>query len=82
MEHLLNQIKEPIICAACMDEFSKGLSDAASLRDFMRMDIGFTTRGLQVWCQRHDRNIVEINFDGQMPEADFRSLIPKDKNKS
>lgn len=80
MEHLLNHIKEPIVCAACMDEFAQGHSDAASLAAFMRMDIGFTDRGLQVWCRRHDRNIVEINFDGQMPEADFRALIPKDKS--
>ena len=80
MEHLLNHIKEPIVCAACMEEFAQGRSDAASLAEFMRMDIGFTDRGLQVWCRRHDRNIVEINFEGQMPEADFRALIPTDKS--
>lgn len=75
MHHLLNHIKEPIVCSACLDEFAKGLSDAASLRDFCRIDVGFTDTGLQVWCQRHDQNICVIDFDGQQPEADFRALV-------
>ena len=82
MEHLLNHIKEPIICAACLDEFGKGLSDAANLRDYVRIDVGFTDEGLQIWCQRHDRNICVIDFANMdlttmRPVADFRSLIKK-----
>ena len=77
MEHLLNHIKEPLVCSACADDFSAGQSDAASLRDFMRIDVGFTKDGLQIWCQRHDRNICVIDFDGARPTADFRSLIKK-----
>lgn len=75
MDHLLNHIKEPVVCARCLDEFAKGRSDAASLRDFIRVDVGFTTEGLQVWCQRHDQNICVIDFDGHELEADFRSLV-------
>ena len=77
VEHLLNHIKEPIICAACFEEFGRGQSDAPSLRAFLRIDVGFTDQGLQIWCQRHDRNICVIDFDGMRPEADFRSLIKK-----
>ena len=77
MQHLLNNIKEPIVCAACLDEFSRGLSDASSLRGYLRMDVGFTDAGLQVWCQRHEANICVIDFEGARPEADFRSLIKK-----
>lgn len=78
MQHLLNHIKEPIICAACFDVFSQGLTDAASLRDYMRIDVGFTQTGLQIWCQRHEANICVIDFDGFQPEADFRSLIRRE----
>jgi hypothetical protein len=38
---------------------------------------GFTERGLQVWCQRHERNVVHIDFGGHRPEADFRCLEPR-----
>lgn len=83
MEDLLNHIKEPLVCAACMDEFAKGLSDAPSLRDYARIDAGFTDEGLQIWCQRHDANICVIDFanmdlETMRPVADFRSLIKKD----
>ena len=77
MEHLLNQIKEPIICAACLEEFSNGQSDAASLRAYVRLDVGFTESGIQIWCQRHDANICVIDFEGVRHEADFRSLVKK-----
>lgn len=65
-----------------MDEFAKGLSDAASLRDYARIDVGFTDEGFQIWCQRHDANICVIDFDNRdletmRPIADFRSLIKK-----
>lgn len=79
MQHLLNHIKEPVVCAACADEFATGHSDAASLRDFMRIDVGFTDTGIQIWCQRHDTNICVIDFEGAQPTADFRSLVKKNK---
>lgn len=79
MEHLLNHIKEPVVCAQCLDEFSQGLSDAPSLRHYLRMDVGFTDKGLQIWCQRHEANICAIDFAGHSLDADFRSLLPKEK---
>jgi len=77
MKHLLNNIKEPVVCSKCFEEMSKGYSDAASLQDYARLDVGFTDQGLQVWCRRHELNVVHIDFDGMMPEADFRCLEKK-----
>ena len=77
MQHLLNNIKEPIICAKCLDEMSQGLTDVKSLQDYSKFDIGFTDNGLQVWCRRHDLNVVHIDFEGMMPDADFRCLEKK-----
>ncbi len=77
MEHLLHSIREPVVCSKCHDDVAQGLTDAASLQDYARLDVGFTDKGLQVWCRRHDVNVVHIDFDNMMPEADFRCLEKK-----
>lgn len=46
-------------CGKCMDELPEGQSP----QDYKRLDVGFTDLGLQVWCIRHDCNVVHINFD-------------------
>ena len=71
LSYLLNQIKEPIVCVKCSDEFMTGQTDAKSLQDYSRIDVGFTERGIQLWCQRHQINICHINFNGQKPEVDL-----------
>ena len=79
LDYLFNQIKEPIVCVKCSDELAQGLTDAKSIQDYSRIDVGFTDRGLQIWCQRHQLNICHINFEGKMLEADFRCLEKKNK---
>lgn len=74
MSHLLRMIREPVVCAKCADEVASGAAGAVSMRDYGRLDVGFTERGLQVWCVRHDLNIVHVDFAGAKPEADFRCL--------
>ena len=44
---------------------------------YSKIDVGFTERGLQIWCQRHQLNICHINFDGKKLETDFRCLEKK-----
>ncbi len=29
-----------------------------------RLEVGWTEQGLQVWCRRHDMNIIHIDFEG------------------
>ena len=76
LSYLLNQIKEPIVCVKCSNELSQGLTDAKSIQDYSRVDVGFTDRGLQIWCQRHQVNICHINFEG-IARVDFRCLERK-----
>ena len=78
LEHLLNQIDEIIVCTKCSNEFNAGRTDAKSLLDYSKIDVGFTERGIQLWCQRHQINICHINFNGQKPEVDFRCLEKKE----
>ena len=77
LEYLLNKIKEPIVCVKCSNEFTTGQTDSISLQDYQKVDVGFTERGLQIWCQRHQLNICHINFEGHKLESDFRCLEKK-----
>ena len=74
LEVLQNRIEQNIICSKCETEFLLGSTDSRSLQDYSRLDIGFTSIGVQVWCRRHDANVVHIDFAGQSPTADFRCI--------
>ncbi len=78
LSYLLNQIKEPIVCIKCSDEFMTGATDSKSLQEYSKIDVGFTNRGLQIWCQRHDQNICHLEFNQKEIVKDFRCL---EKNK-
>ncbi len=73
-ENLLNDIKEPVICETCFKEYETFQNPDIALRDYVKIDVGFTRIGIQVWCQRHNKNICHIDFEGNKPVADFRSL--------
>ena len=77
LDYLFNKIKEPIVCVKCSQEFLSGQTDSKSLQEYSKIDVGFTERGLQIWCQRHQLNICHINFDGKKLETDFRCLEKK-----
>jgi hypothetical protein len=47
------------------------------LQDYTKLDVGFTNTGIQVWCRRHDANVVHVDFEGRELRADFRCLEPK-----
>jgi len=49
-------------CRLCGIEVLAGAN--SSPRDHARFSIGWTKQGLQVWCNRHDRNVMHIDFEG------------------
>ena len=77
LEYLLYKINKPVVCTKCSDEFVGGSTDAKSLQEYTKVDVGFTDRGFQIWCRRHELNICHFNFEGLEPEADFRCLEKK-----
>ena len=77
LENLQNKITNQIVCSKCEIEFMKGGTGSRSLQKYSLLDVGFTNRGLQVWCRRHDVNVVHVDFDGNRLKADFRSLETK-----
>ena len=48
-------------CGQCIEEMPAGTSP----QRWSQLEVGFTPQGLQVWCKRHDCNVVHIDFAGQ-----------------
>ena len=76
--YLFYNINKPVVCTKCSDEFVEGSTDAKSLQEYTKLDVGFTDRGFQVWCRRHELNVCHFNFNGLKPEVDFRCLEKKE----
>jgi hypothetical protein len=47
-------------CGKCLEERPLGQSP----RDWARLSVGWTDKGLQVWCARHDVNVMHVDFEG------------------
>ena len=59
--HLLQYgITEPLVCSAV--KLNSPREMMRSLRNYMRLDVGFTAYGVQVWCQRHERNVCHVDL--------------------
>ena len=54
-----------IHCGKCLHEIPAGTSPV----EYARTEIGWTPRGFQVWCRRHDCNILHVDFEGQKHKA-------------
>jgi hypothetical protein len=56
-----NQIQMFFHCKKCLDE----LPEDKSPREWVRMEAGWSNEGLQVWCVRHEMNIIHVDLMGQ-----------------
>lgn len=54
-------------CGKCLKEIPDGVSP----RDWAELEVGFTKQGLQIWCKRHEVNVVHIDFEGQSHPANL-----------
>ena len=48
-------------CALCLTDLPPNTSPS----EYARINVGWTEKGLQVWCVRHDKNVVSLDFLGQ-----------------
>jgi hypothetical protein len=60
-----NEIVLFLHCRQCMSEMPPGFSP----RDWARIEVGWTKLGIQVWCIRHEINIMHMDFEGQKHPA-------------
>lgn len=77
---LTYNLTHPIVCAKCSDDVLQGRSGGLAMREYAMLDIGFTPIGIQVWCRRHNCNVVHIDFEGNRLPADFRCIEPTPTN--
>lgn len=56
-----------IHCELCLSE----LPPDQSPKEWARTQAGWTEDGLQVWCSRHECNVVHIDFQGQCHPGDL-----------
>jgi hypothetical protein len=61
-------------CAKCLEELPGGTSP----QEYVRYQSGWTKLGLQVWCNRHNMNIMHIDFQGQQHPANMTGRLPDD----
>ena len=60
-----NEILAYLHCGKCLDELPKGTSP----KEWAKTQAGWTEHGLQIWCNRHECNVVNIDFEGQKHPA-------------
>lgn len=60
----MNKIKLFFHCAKCLDE----LPPKTSPSEWARIAVGWTKKGFQIWCVRHDINIMNYDLKGQKVE--------------
>ncbi len=59
------EIKMFFHCAMCLEELPEGMSP----QEYSITESGWTEKGFQVWCQRHNANIIHVDFEGQKHPA-------------
>jgi len=56
-----NEIQLYFHCGRCLAEKPSDVSP----REWGQLEAGWTKHGFQVWCKRHEVNVVHIDFEGQ-----------------
>ena len=45
-------------CRECLEE----LPDGESPRSYASLEVGWTPKGIQVWCKRHEKNVAHFDL--------------------
>lgn len=53
-------IKHVLECKRCVETCPHG----TLLQDYLRVTVGLTAFGMQVWCVRHQCNVIHVDFRG------------------
>ena len=68
-----NNIETFLHCESCYWELKNGKTEedfsligavaGESQMSYSRFEVGWTNQGFQVWCTRHNTNVIHIDFD-------------------
>jgi hypothetical protein len=68
-------------CQLCIDELSeisRRNNQPQSPETYQRLEVGYTTIGIQVWCRRHQVNVMHFDFEGHnVPVNPQRAETPQ-----
>ena len=64
-----NQINMYMHCPRCLDELPPDITPAR----WAQLNVGVTDEGLQVWCVRHDINVMALDFHAQRVSFKFEA---------
>jgi len=76
-----DQIFAFIQCGLCVEELLAAEGPEVSPRDYARLEAGWTPRGLQIRCVRHECNVLNIDFEGCQHPADVTRKVEIAKEK-
>lgn len=68
-------ILQGIHCRFCVEEVKLGLGRSPSPKNYARLSIGWTERGFQVWCERHQLNVIHVDFEGKKHIASTLGVV-------
>ena len=60
-----NHIEMFLHCKLCLDDIPHGISP----KEHASISVGWTIHGFQAWCNRHEANILHVDFEGQKHKA-------------
>jgi hypothetical protein len=60
-----NEIQAFLHCGLCLEERPPDQSP----RDYAQMEVGMTPWGFQVWCKRHEVNVLHVDYQGYQHPA-------------
>lgn len=55
-----NKIRVYLHCGKCLEEKPEGISP----RDYANNEVGWTVKGFQIWCKRHEMNVANFDLKG------------------
>ena len=63
-----NHIELFLHCKLCLEDIPK-LNYSVSPKEHADISVGWTVHGFQAWCNRHEANILHVDFEGQKHKA-------------
>ena len=63
-----NHITMFMHCGMCVEE----KPGSESPENWARLSVGWTKRGIQVWCVRHNCNVLHVDFEGAQHPVNTR----------
>lgn len=69
----LNDIRLFMHCGQCLNERPADVSP----RDWASLEVGFTEKGIQVWCKRHNINVLHVDFEDQKHPGCTDAILPE-----